>query len=67
LLAEAGPRGCPETLMSSIGFEADMLASLVRNGLAAVQSETIKAGRSTIDVTRVRITDAGRKALAQRE
>ena len=36
---------------------------LVRAGLATVTTETIKAGGRPIAVTRVRITDAGRKAI----
>ena len=36
---------------------------LVRDGLATVVASTVKAGSRTVQVTRVRITDAGRRAL----
>jgi hypothetical protein len=40
-----------------------MLADLVRAGLASVMSERMRAGGRVVLVVRVRITDAGRRAL----
>jgi hypothetical protein len=40
-----------------------MIAGLVRTGLATAERETIKARGKTIEVVRVRITEAGRKAI----
>jgi len=40
-----------------------MLAGLVRRGLAAAEREVVKAGGKTIEVTRIRITKAGRQAI----
>jgi hypothetical protein len=65
LLAVASP-SCPEPLLLAHGFKIKMLAGLVREGLATKQSETIGAGDCTIEVARMRITDAGRRALASR-
>jgi hypothetical protein len=78
MLANA-PRGLSEeVLVVAHGFSAEMLAGLVSDGLATVVSET-KKGRNenkkdqgrvrprglTIEVNRIRITDAGR-ACARR-
>jgi hypothetical protein len=41
-----------------------MLDALVRNGFAIAHRENVGAGRRVIGVTRLRITDAGRRALA---
>lgn len=56
--------GCPEALMIAHGFTARELAALVRDGLATATTERILAGKTAMEVTRVRITDAGRGALA---
>jgi len=56
--------GCPEALMVAHGFTARQLTALVRTGLATASSERVMAGKKPMEVTRVRITDAGRRALA---
>jgi hypothetical protein len=40
-----------------------MLAGFVRRGLAAAHREVVKAGGKTIEVSRVRITAARRRAI----
>ena len=62
-LAGAGLLGVTEAVLMAHGFPAEMQVGLVRAGLATVTTETIKAGGRPIAVTRVRITDAGRKAI----
>jgi hypothetical protein len=47
--------------MFAQGFKRRMLASLFRAGLATAQRENIKAGSQAVG--RVRITDAGKRAL----
>jgi hypothetical protein len=58
-------RGLTETLLRTYGFTPRLLASLVRAGFATAQRQTVKPGGSTIEVVRIRITEAGREALAQ--
>jgi hypothetical protein len=41
-----------------------MVGGLVRAGLATAERETMKAGGKTIEIVRIRITGAGRDALA---
>ena len=59
------PRGINEgVLVVMHGFSAQMVAGLVRAGLATVVTETKKAPRDlSIAVKRIRITDDGRKVL----
>jgi len=44
-------------------FDTDMIAGLVRTGLATAERESVNARGKTIEVIRVRITDAGRRAI----
>ena len=62
LLTAASP-SCPEPLLLAHGFETEMLADLVRKGLATAQTEPVNAGARSVEVVRVKITDAGRQAL----
>jgi hypothetical protein len=64
LLAD-NPRGCLETVLIDVeGFTVDALAELVRVGYVSLAPETARAGGRKIEVARVRITDAGRRAIA---
>jgi hypothetical protein len=63
LLAGA-PRGATKALLLADGFTVDMLADLVREGLATPQRGTSRVGGREIKVERYRITDDGRDALA---
>jgi len=45
------------------GFKFETMADLVRGRLATVRVETVAADRMVIEVARLRITDAGRRAL----
>ncbi len=47
------------------GFDNDMIAGVVRAGLAIAERETMKAGAKPVDVVRLRITAAGRKAIEE--
>jgi hypothetical protein len=51
-------------LLLAHGFTVELLADLVRAGLATATTERVVAGGRAIEVARVRITPAGRKALA---
>ncbi len=60
----ASPHGCTEALMLAHGFTLDLLAALVSGGLATAHTERMRAGKRTMDVARVKITEAGRRMLA---
>jgi hypothetical protein len=63
LLADT-PRGCLETALDVEGFTIDVIAELIRAGYVSVAPETVRAGGRKIEVARVKITDAGRRAIA---
>jgi hypothetical protein len=64
MLADAGRSGVTGAIMSANGFRTRMLAHLDRAGLATASiAEGLKNGGKTIEVVRIRITDAGRRAL----
>jgi hypothetical protein len=58
--------GCTEAIMPAHGFSIDLMVELVRAALATATAERVVAGKREIEVARVRITAAGRKALAER-
>ena len=57
------PDGCTEAILLAHGFTIGMLAELVFDRLAATKVEKTRAGGKTMNVVRLRITDAGRQAL----
>jgi hypothetical protein len=59
------PEGCTEAIMLAHGFTIPQTVELVRAGLASATAERVVAGNRTIELARVRITDAGRRALAE--
>jgi hypothetical protein len=63
VLAETGRDGAAEAIMAA-RFGVEVLAGLVRKGWASVDVEMVRAGGSTFDVVRMKITEAGRQALA---
>jgi hypothetical protein len=64
-VSAAGSRdGCTEAIMMAHGFTVEMPVDLVRAGLATAKAERVVAGGRAIEVARVRITEAGRRALA---
>jgi hypothetical protein len=57
------PNGITEELLAlAHGFDRDMIAGLVHEGLATEGPEIV-SGRTTIEVVRIRISDAGRRAI----
>jgi hypothetical protein len=62
-LLAASPNGCTGALMLANGFPVEMLVELIRTGLASAEDERMVAGGKQIEVARVRITEAGRRAL----
>jgi hypothetical protein len=57
--------GCTETTMLAHGFSIDMMVELINLGLATVQTEWFVAGGYQGERARVRITEAGRRALSE--
>ena len=62
-LAE-NPGGCSEHLMQAHGFPAELIAKLVEAGFATATTESIIGNNRVLDVKRIKITETGRKALA---
>lgn len=65
MLADAGHSGCAETVLVEHGFSADLLTGLARTGLATATTDTVRMGGRSVEVPWMRITNAGRFALAQ--
>jgi hypothetical protein len=58
--------GCTEAIMLAHGFKVELQVALINAGLATAHTEHMVAGGRPMEVTRVRITDAGRRAIAWR-
>jgi hypothetical protein len=63
LLAGSGPGVNAALLVYGHGFKRRVLAGLVRRGLAAADREMVMAGGKAVEVVRLRITAAGRRAI----
>jgi hypothetical protein len=55
--------GTTDALLVAHGFDFDLISRLVRERLATATPERVFAGGKPVEVTRLRITDAGRRAL----
>jgi hypothetical protein len=64
MLARAGLDGASQASLMAHGFCVSMIAGLVKRALATLTREKVRAGGRLIDVGKVRITVAGRDALA---
>jgi hypothetical protein len=63
-LLAISPRGATEALLvRAHGFNNDMIADLVSAGLATAQRQSVTAGGQTIEVSQIKITDAGLQVL----
>jgi len=63
-LLAASSDGCTEAIMLAHGFTIQQMVELVWDELATATAERVVAGNRTIEIARVRITEAGRRALA---
>jgi hypothetical protein len=63
LLNGCGAEGCSEALLHAHGFATADIVELVRAELATATAERVVAGSRKFEVTTVRITDKGRRAL----
>ena len=66
-LLASSPAGCSEAILAAHGFTVKHLVELVRAGLATAKIERMVAGGHPMEVTVVRITDAGRQVLGSRD
>jgi hypothetical protein len=57
--------GCTEAIMLAHGFTVEQMVDLCVAGLATATPERMVAGGRTIEVATMRITEAGRRALAK--
>jgi hypothetical protein len=64
-LLAASRDGCTEAIMLAHGFTIEQMVELIHAGLATAKAERVVAGGRAIEVARVRITEAGRRALAE--
>jgi hypothetical protein len=64
-LLAASPDGCSEAIMLAHGFTVDFLVELIRTGMATTWTERVVSGGHAMEVARVRITEVGRRALAE--
>ena len=65
-LLAACRNGCTEGMMLAQGFSIDMMVELINSGLATtLQTERFVAGGYEDGRARVRITEAGRRALSK--
>src|SRR5260370_14366927 len=64
VLTSTGLNGASQASLMAHGFCVSMIAGLVKRGLATVAREKVRAGSRLVDVGKVRITAAGRDALA---
>jgi hypothetical protein len=62
-LLAASPDGCTEAIMLAHGFTVELLVDLCMAELAIATPERMVASGRTVEVVRMRITEAGRRGL----
>jgi hypothetical protein len=62
-LLAGSSNGSAESVLLAHGIDPAVLIGLVNASLATASVETVRAGRRTIEVTRLQITPEGRKAI----
>ena len=65
-LLAASCDGCTGALLRAHDFLVRQMVDLVRAGLATTHAERMVAGGKSIEVARVKIAEAGRRALSER-
>jgi hypothetical protein len=56
--------GCTEAILLAHGFTVPQMVELVRTGLATAHTRRVVVARRTIEIAYMKITEAGRQALA---
>jgi hypothetical protein len=59
------PHGATKVRLLAVGFNVNVLADLVREGLATTHRGSMRVGGRQIRVERYTITDAGRRAIEE--
>jgi hypothetical protein len=67
MLASEGDNGMTQSLLSLHGFHPSMVAEFVGRGLATTAQGKVQAAGGLGEVVTIRITEAGRDALAVEE
>jgi hypothetical protein len=62
-LLTSDPDGCTDALMLAHGFTVALMVQLMRACLATATPERVVGGGETVEIARVRITEAGRRVL----
>jgi hypothetical protein len=60
----SSPAGCSEAVLAAHGFAVKQIVELIQTGLATAKIERMVAGGKPMEVTFVRITEAGRQTLS---
>jgi hypothetical protein len=55
--------GCTEAILVAHGFTVEQMVELIRIGHATAQTERVIADGRAVEVARLKITEAGRRAL----
>ena len=63
-LTTAAVNGATQSFLAAHGFSRAMISGMVNRGLVTLTLERTRAGDKVIEVRKVRITAAGRDALA---
>jgi hypothetical protein len=59
------PPGCTEAVMLAHGFTSELLNELIMRGMASASAGQMMVAGRVMQVIRLRITAAGRKAIAR--
>ena len=62
-LLAGSPNGATEAVMLAHGFTTALMVDLEHAGLATASTERVERGGKPVEITRMRITEAGRQAL----
>ena len=62
-LLAACPNGCTDGLLQAYGLNVELVAKLINDGLATRVTQRVGRGRNVVELTRLNITEAGRRVL----
>jgi hypothetical protein len=63
----AADNGSTDALLLGYGFKLEMMLGMVGAGLVTASAERAAVAGHAVEITRMRITEAGRQALAERQ